>query len=74
MPLDENSLMNQQKIEFLEEDYSDDDFEETPLHNTRAINLTEFFNDEHGVATKNRTISGNVLQCYPFGLISDNNS
>jgi hypothetical protein len=39
-----------------------------------AINLTEFFNDEYGVATKNRAISGNVSQSNPFGFISDDNS
>ncbi len=74
MPSDKISLINEQKIEIIEEDYSDDDFAEAPLNNTRAINLTEFFSDEYGVATKNRTISGNVSQSNPFGFMSDSNS
>jgi hypothetical protein len=60
--------MSEQKLDSAD-DYSELDFAET--NNVWTINLNEFFKDEFGVATKNRTISGNVSQSNPFGFISD---
>jgi hypothetical protein len=62
-------MMSEQKLESAD-DYSELDFEET-TNAYKSINLTEFFKDEYGVATKNRTISGNVTMSNPFGFVSD---
>ena len=67
----EKLSLNEHKLDSQEDDFSELDFAEGTCLTNNAFNLTEFFNDEFGVATKNRTISGNATQSNPYGFISD---